>query len=287
MWNSVHFLSLSATHVLGQLNVGADLLTRGGGAFVREWKLHPAVAQIWDCFGMVGPLGIQRKHPRFPVLFLDRQQCTVVVDGCTGASVAQHTSVCISSSGNDSACTGESTSAGSVLDPCNSLVASKVVVCENNQSAGYGILATSSLQAGCGSPCLVCASLLCPVVRDDSKIMLCLTRAFLPGYPCSFQLYDFWALELLYSSLSIWGGEKISFPASSMYALYDKHLPLKLYSVWPIFLISLANPEKSKALSIQLIVEAISLAYINRGPLLPHDVKAYLTRGMATSWPCL
>ncbi|XP_065325845.1 uncharacterized protein LOC134621241 [Pelmatolapia mariae] len=51
LWCSVHFLSLRATHVLGHLNLGPDLLSRGG-PLVREWRLHPLiVAQMWDLFG--------------------------------------------------------------------------------------------------------------------------------------------------------------------------------------------------------------------------------------------
>ncbi|XP_019204408.1 uncharacterized protein LOC109195978 [Oreochromis niloticus] len=51
LWCSVHFLSLRATHVPGHLNLGPDLLSRGG-PLVREWRLHPLiVAQIWDLFG--------------------------------------------------------------------------------------------------------------------------------------------------------------------------------------------------------------------------------------------
>ncbi|XP_076746637.1 uncharacterized protein LOC112431703 [Maylandia zebra] len=51
LWCSVHFLTLRATHVPGHLNLGPDLLSRGG-PLVREWRLHPSiVAQIWDLFG--------------------------------------------------------------------------------------------------------------------------------------------------------------------------------------------------------------------------------------------
>ncbi|XP_039904084.1 uncharacterized protein LOC120744034 [Simochromis diagramma] len=51
LWCSVHFLTLRATHVPGHLNLGPDLLSRGG-PLVREWRLHPSiVARIWDLFG--------------------------------------------------------------------------------------------------------------------------------------------------------------------------------------------------------------------------------------------
>lgn len=38
-------------HILGHLNVGADMLSRGG-LQVREWRLYPRIeTQIWDRFG--------------------------------------------------------------------------------------------------------------------------------------------------------------------------------------------------------------------------------------------
>ncbi|XP_027901587.1 uncharacterized protein LOC114162038 [Xiphophorus couchianus] len=50
-WCSIHFLSVKATHIPGHLNLGADLLSRGG-PLVREWRLHPSVVvQIWRRFG--------------------------------------------------------------------------------------------------------------------------------------------------------------------------------------------------------------------------------------------
>lgn len=51
MWGIGHLVSLRAVHGPGQLNGGADLLSRGGPQ-VREWRLHPGViAQIWEHFG--------------------------------------------------------------------------------------------------------------------------------------------------------------------------------------------------------------------------------------------
>ncbi|XP_038128389.1 uncharacterized protein LOC119774782 [Cyprinodon tularosa] len=47
LWSSAHFLSLRATHVPGDLNTSADLLSRGAPVY-GEWTLHPQVVeQIW------------------------------------------------------------------------------------------------------------------------------------------------------------------------------------------------------------------------------------------------
>jgi len=51
LWSSAHFLSLRATHVPGDLNTGADLLSRGAPVY-GEWTLHPQVVeQIWARYG--------------------------------------------------------------------------------------------------------------------------------------------------------------------------------------------------------------------------------------------
>ena len=51
LWSSVHFLSLRATHVPGDLNTGADLLSRGAPVY-GKWTLHPQVVeQIWARYG--------------------------------------------------------------------------------------------------------------------------------------------------------------------------------------------------------------------------------------------
>ncbi|XP_028306693.1 uncharacterized protein LOC114465708 [Gouania willdenowi] len=70
MWGSVHFLSLRATHVPGRLNLGADLLSRGG-PLVREWRLHPlVVAQIWVRFGRAEvDLFASRANAHCPLFF--------------------------------------------------------------------------------------------------------------------------------------------------------------------------------------------------------------------------
>ena len=70
LWCSVHFLSLRATHIPGHLNLGADLLSRGG-PLVREWRLHPAVvAQIWERFGRAEvDLFASRSNTHCPLFF--------------------------------------------------------------------------------------------------------------------------------------------------------------------------------------------------------------------------
>ena len=51
LWAYPRFLSLSAAHVPGFLNFGADLLSRGT-LRNSEWYLHPeVVSQIWSRFG--------------------------------------------------------------------------------------------------------------------------------------------------------------------------------------------------------------------------------------------
>lgn len=146
MWSSVHCLSCQATHIQGQQNIGTDLLSRRG-ATCEKAEVAPSsgdsdMGLFWH--GGDGPLCIQREHPLLPVVFRDGPWGTIGV-GCTGASIAHHFSVCIFSSGNYSACTGECVSAGSDLDLCSSLMASKVVVHGDNQSAGCGTMVASSL----------------------------------------------------------------------------------------------------------------------------------------------
>ena len=70
LWCSVHFLSLRATHVPGHLNLGPDLLSRGG-PLAREWRLHPeVVAQIWDRFGRAEvDLFASRANTHCPLFF--------------------------------------------------------------------------------------------------------------------------------------------------------------------------------------------------------------------------
>ncbi len=51
LWSKKHLLSLRETHVPGQMNIRADLLSRGN-PLPGEWRLHPEVVQrIWDKYG--------------------------------------------------------------------------------------------------------------------------------------------------------------------------------------------------------------------------------------------
>ncbi len=70
LWSSAHFLSLRATHVPRHLNLGRDLLSRGG-PLVKEWRLHPlVVSQIWDCFGRAEvDLFASRANTHCPLFF--------------------------------------------------------------------------------------------------------------------------------------------------------------------------------------------------------------------------
>ncbi|KAL3966727.1 ryanodine receptor 1 [Sarotherodon galilaeus] len=121
LWCSVHFLSLRATHVPGHLNLGPDLLSRGG------------------------PLG---KYSLPPVLLHNRPRCTLGL-GRASAPMARRAPVCIFPSGNDISSSRESASAFPLSDSSGPLVAHKVVVCRDNQPASSESLAASSPQ---GSP---------------------------------------------------------------------------------------------------------------------------------------
>ncbi|XP_053354207.1 uncharacterized protein LOC128526406 [Clarias gariepinus] len=70
LWSTVHLLSLRATHIPGHLNLGADLLSRGG-PLVREWRLHPwVVAQIWERFGRAAvDLFASKENAHCPLFF--------------------------------------------------------------------------------------------------------------------------------------------------------------------------------------------------------------------------
>ncbi len=51
LWSRKHLLSLRATHVPGQMNIGADLLSRGN-PHLGQWKIHPEeVQEIWHKYG--------------------------------------------------------------------------------------------------------------------------------------------------------------------------------------------------------------------------------------------
>ncbi|XP_066524828.1 uncharacterized protein [Hoplias malabaricus] len=70
LWSSLHLLSLRATHIPGHLNLGADLLSRGGPS-AREWRISPLVAmQIWDRFGRANvDLFASRENAHCPLFF--------------------------------------------------------------------------------------------------------------------------------------------------------------------------------------------------------------------------
>ncbi len=51
VWAQNNLHSLKATHVLGKMNQGADMLSRNNVSS-EEWTLHPlAVQRIWEVFG--------------------------------------------------------------------------------------------------------------------------------------------------------------------------------------------------------------------------------------------
>ncbi len=102
MW-SKHLASLRAVHVMGHLNGGADMLSRGGPQ-VREWRLHPwIVAQIWDRFGRAEVDLFASAENTLPAVFLDHRQERSA--GCerSVACMAKDPAVCVSASGSDTA----------------------------------------------------------------------------------------------------------------------------------------------------------------------------------------
>ena len=70
VWCDRHLLSLTACHVPGLLNAGADLLSRGPLRY-SNWSLHPSVAeQIWDRFGTpVADLFAAEENKKCPLFF--------------------------------------------------------------------------------------------------------------------------------------------------------------------------------------------------------------------------
>lgn len=70
LWSEQHLCSIRATHVPGALNLGADLLSRGG-PLVREWRLNPqVVSQIWDRWGRAhADLFASRENAHCPLYF--------------------------------------------------------------------------------------------------------------------------------------------------------------------------------------------------------------------------
>ncbi len=115
---------------------------------MKEWRLLPSVvAQIWERFrqGRGGPLCFQGKH-LLPLVLLHDRLRHGSGNGCASSPMAEHSSVCISSSGNDIACSRGSMSARAIPDSGGTSVASKVMVCQNNQPAGGEVMAASSHQ---------------------------------------------------------------------------------------------------------------------------------------------
>ncbi|KAL0191693.1 hypothetical protein M9458_014391, partial [Cirrhinus mrigala] len=70
VWSRRHFLSLRATHVLGILNRGADLLSRENPLY-GEWRLHPQIVDLlWERFGQAAiDLFTSRENAHCPMFF--------------------------------------------------------------------------------------------------------------------------------------------------------------------------------------------------------------------------
>ena len=74
-WAHLNLRSLTARHIAGRLNVGADLMSRGG-PHRDEWSLHPQiVALLWSRFGRAEvDLFASRENARCPLWFSLRSQ---------------------------------------------------------------------------------------------------------------------------------------------------------------------------------------------------------------------
>ena len=83
LWSYTHLKSLKASHIQGVLNVGADLMSRGGPVEM-EWSLHPGiVAQIWSKFGRASvDFFASRENTQCPLRFgvADEQAQSLGVD---------------------------------------------------------------------------------------------------------------------------------------------------------------------------------------------------------------
>ncbi|XP_060746163.1 uncharacterized protein LOC132859430 [Tachysurus vachellii] len=77
VWTAWHFLSFRVTHVLGFLNRGADLLSRGNPLY-GEWWLHPQIVRLlWERFGQAAvDLFASRKNAHCPIFFSLRDEDT-------------------------------------------------------------------------------------------------------------------------------------------------------------------------------------------------------------------
>lgn len=100
-----HLVSISTTQVLGVMNVGADLLSRGN-PHLRDWRLLPQVEkQIWEIYC----LRIARK--RASVVFSTSRRCTTV-GGCAGTPLAEDVALRCSSSQPQTSHSGQSEGEG-------------------------------------------------------------------------------------------------------------------------------------------------------------------------------
>ena len=81
IWCDTRFLSLTACHVPGLLNTGADLLSRGPLRY-HDWSLHQGVtAQIWERFGTpVADLFASEENKKCQLFFSLRGPSTLGTD---------------------------------------------------------------------------------------------------------------------------------------------------------------------------------------------------------------
>lgn len=75
LWAHEHLRSLTAAHIPGCQNIGADLMSRGGPRD-DEWRLHPEIVlQIWERFGRAEvDLFASRVNAQCPIWFSLRAQ---------------------------------------------------------------------------------------------------------------------------------------------------------------------------------------------------------------------
>ena len=78
VWSRLHLRSIKASHISGVLNVGADLMSRGGPVEM-EWSLHPEiVSQIWHIYGLASvDLFASSVNTKCPLWYSVRHESTV------------------------------------------------------------------------------------------------------------------------------------------------------------------------------------------------------------------
>lgn len=95
LWNMKHLLSLRAADVLGIVNIGADLLSRGDH-LPGEWRLHPEVVQeVLDKYGQADVYLFDSDENTQCPLFFSLKETVASRDGCISTSLARDPVKCL------------------------------------------------------------------------------------------------------------------------------------------------------------------------------------------------